>query len=536
MADTPASNVDTEGAYGHAGSVPVGEAATSGYLQPDGTVGTTDTEGTAPGGAENTPPPPATEVDTSGTNGTNLPSNFHPVDVSMTGNPDTVSSDGSVIRQANPAYRAPAAYVAGGTVDTTHTDTLGVGPAPDDTQSLYTGNQDSGNIGAGTTAKIVTENLTLDTTGHVLSKAGVLPAGAVTVVNKGQIIAVTGESHVLSGLAAFTVTHSGVTDLPAAVVVKKGTTTLVQGTDYSITATGSAGTANYSITPIDSVNVDSGDTLLVSYHYGNAKYFANATLTTTTDYTKTYSGEGAGTTLKITRVNTAASSDGDTVAVTYSYGDSAYWGSNIPATRPGIPTIGTVVAENLAVKVNWTAPSGNVDITSYIVQCVPGYGTKYVAANALSTDFTQVQAGVAYKFRVAAMNARGESAYSELSAAVIPRNDYANPVYKVVDESHTLSGLAAFAVTHKGVLGDHTAVTLKKGATPLVETTDYTIAFTSAGSQRVATITPVDSATVNSGDTLLVSYSYATTSPLNTVNPIYNLDGTVKAGTGLGPS
>jgi hypothetical protein len=56
------------------------------------------------------------------------------------------------------------------------------------------------------------------------------------------------------------------------------------------------------------------------------------------------------------------------------------------------------------------------------------------------------------------------------------------------------------------------------------------------GSQRVATITPIDSVTVNSGDTFLVSYSYATTDPLNTVNPIYLPDGSVKAGTGLGPS
>jgi hypothetical protein len=528
MADTPASNVDTEGAFGHEGSVPVGEAATSGS--------NADTEGTVPGGADNPEPPAVTEVDTSGTNSDNDPADYTPTDVSMTGNPDTASSDGMVIRQANPAYRAPAAYVAGVTTDTTRTDVLGVGPAPDETQSLYTGDQETGNIGAGTASKTITENLTLDTTGHVLSKAGVLPAATVTVVNKGQILAVTDESHVLSGLAAFTVTHAGVTDLPAAVVIKKSTTVLVQGVDYTIAATGSAGTANYTITPIDSATVNSGDTLLVSYHYGNAKYFANATLTTTTDYTKTYAGDGAGTTLKITRVNTAASSDGDTVAVTYTYGDPVYWGSNVATAAPGAPTIGTATAKNLAATVTWTAPSGNIDITTYVVRCVPGYGTKYVPANLLTTDFTQLQAGVPYKFQVAAMNARGISAYSALSSAVTPRNDDEVPAHKVTDESHVLSGLSAFAVTNKGVIGDHTAVTIKKGATPLVETTDYTIAFTGAGSQRVATITPIDSATVNSGDTFLVSYSYATTTPLNTVNPIYNPDGTVKSGTGLGPS
>jgi hypothetical protein len=528
MADTPASNVDTEGAYGHSGAVPVGTAATSGS--------NADTEGTTPGGAPNPAPPAATNVDTSGTNSPNDPANYHPTSVLVTGNPDTASSDGNIIRQANPVYRAPAAYVAAGTTDTTRTDTLGVGPAPAETQSLYAGNQDVTQIGAGTTAKTVTENLTLDLTGHTLTKAGVVPAATVTVVNKGQILTVTDESHVLSGLAAFTVTNNGVTDLPAAVTIKKGATPLVQGVDYTIVGTGSAGTANYTITPIDSATVNSGDTFLVSYHYGNAKYFANATLTATTDYTKTYTGDGPSTALKITRVNTAASTNGDTVAVTYSYGDNQYWGSNPPTTVPGAPTIGAVAAKNLAVTVNWTAPSGNTDITSYVVQCVPGYGTKYAPANATKIDFTQLQAGVPYQFQVAAMNARGIGAYSALSSAATPRNDYANPTYKVVDESHVLSGLAAFAVTNKGVIGDHTAVTIKKGATPLVETTDYTIAFTGVGSQRVATITPIDSATVNSGDTFLVSYSYATTDPLNTVNPIYLPDGSVKAGTGLGPS
>jgi hypothetical protein len=528
MADTPASNVDTEGAYGHSGAVPVGTAATSGS--------NADTEGTAPGGAPNPAPPAATNVDTSGTNSPNLPSNFHPVDTSVTGTQDTASSDGNIVRQANPTYRAPAAYVAAGTTDTTRTDTLGVGPAPAETQSLYAGNQDVTQIGAGTTAKTVTENLTLDLTGHSLTKAGVVPSAAVTVVNKGQILTATDESHVLSGLAAFSVTNNGVTDLPAAVVIKKGATVLTQGVDYTIVGTGSAGTANYTITPIDSVIVNSGDTFLVTYHYGNAKYFANATLTATTDYTKTYLGDGPNTTLKITRVNTAASTNGDTVAVTYSYGDNQYWGSNPPSAVPGAPTIGAVNPKNLAVEVNWTAPSGNTDITSYLVKCFPGEGTKYVPANALKTLFTQLQAGVPYKFQVAAMNARGLGAWSALSAAATARNDYANPVYPVVDESHVLSGLAAFAVNNKGVLGDHTAVTIKKGATPLVETTDYTIAFTGTGSQRVATITPIDSATVNSGDTFLVSYTYSTTDPLNTVNPIYNIDGTVKAGTGLGPS
>jgi hypothetical protein len=528
MADAPATNVDTTGATGNTGAAPIGSAPTTGN--------NTDTEGTAPGGAPNPAAPAAANVDTTGIGGPNKPENYTPTSVLLGGTTDTASSDGNVIRQANPAYRAPSAYVSANTVDTTRTDILGTGPAPTDTQSLYAGTVETNTIGAGSAAKTITENVSLNTAGNNASKAGVLPAASVSVVNKGQIISVVGESHVLSGLAAFTVTNNGVTDLPAAVVIKKGTTTLIQGTDYTIVGTGATSTANYTITPIDSATVNSGDTFLVSYHYGNAKFFANATLTPTTDYTKTYTGDGANTVLRIVRVNTAASSEGDVGAVTYTYGDNQYWGSNPPTAVPAAPTIGAVVAKNLAVTVNWTAPNETVDRQTYIVQCIPGYGTKYVPTNVTKTDFTQLQAGVPYQFRVAAMNARGQGAWSSLSASVTPRNDYANPTYKVVDESHVLSGLAAFAVTNKGVIGDHTAVTIKKGATPLVETTDYTIAFTGVGSQRVATITPIDSATVNSGDTFLVTYSYATTDPLNTVNPIYLPDGSVKAGTGLGPS
>jgi hypothetical protein len=528
MADAPATNVDTTGATGNTGAAPVGAAPTTGS--------NADTEGTVPGGAPNPAAPAAANVDTTGVGGPNKPENYTPTSVLLGGTIDTASSDGNVIRQANPAYRAPAAYVSAGTVDTTRTDSLGLGPAPAETQSLYAGTMETASIGSGTAAKTITENVSLNTAGNNASKAGVLPAATVTVVNKGQIIAVTNESHVLSALSPFSVTNNGVTDLPAAVVIKKGATLLTQGVDYTIVGTGSAGTANYTITPIDSVIVNSGDTFLVSYHYGNAKFFANATLTPTTDYTKTYTGDGANTVLRIVRVATAASSEGDVGAVTYTYGDNQYWGSNLPASAPAAPTIGAVTAKNLAVTVNWTAPNETVDRQTYIVQCIPGYGTKYVPVNQTKTDFTQLQAGVPYQFRVAAMNARGQGPWSALSASVTPRNDYAYPTYKVVDESHTLSGLTAFAVNNKGVLGDHTNVTIKKGATPLIETTDYTIAFTGAGSQRVATITPIDSVTVNPGDTFLVSYSYATTDPLNTVNPIYLPDGSVKAGTGLGPS
>lgn len=358
----PASDVDTTGAVGEPGAAPLGSAPVSGSDP--------DTTGTVPGNAPNPAAPPASNPDTSGAGtSSNLPSDYHPVDTSVTGTTDTSSSDGNVIRQANPAYRAPSAYPAASDPDTTWTDRLGTGPAPAETMSLYAGTVETGNIGAATSAKTITETLTFNTTGAWLSKAGVLPTAAVTV-------------------------------------------------------------------------------------YDNTKSVA---LVETTDYTRTYSGEGSTTTLEITRVGTStASADGDTVAVTYTYGDITYYESNLPASPPNAPTIGAVTPKNLAVTVNWFAPTGNLPITGYIVQCVPGYGTKYVAANVTATDFTQLQSSVPYQFRVAAMNERGQGAWSALSATATPLNTNAVPTGSL--------------------------------------------------------------------------------DPANTVNPIYNPDGTIKPGTGLGPS
>jgi hypothetical protein len=49
-------------------------------------------------------------------------------------------------------------------------------------------------------------------------------------------------------------------------------------------------------------------------------------------------------------------------------------------------------------------------------------GTRYVPGGLLSFFFEQVQSGVAYKFRVAAFNEKGQGAYSAWSNAVIPLN------------------------------------------------------------------------------------------------------------------
>jgi hypothetical protein len=72
-------------------------------------------------------------------------------------------------------------------------------------------------------------------------------------------------------------------------------------------------------------------------------------------------------------------------------------------------------------------------------------GTRYVPGGLLSFFFEQVQCGVAYKFRVAAFNEKGQGAYSAWSNAVIPLNfdevptgsldpkNTVNPIYNAGD-------------------------------------------------------------------------------------------------------
>lgn len=413
----PASNADTTGVVGNPGPLPTGTQYSSGK-----TKDTTDM-GAGGGGARPEPPKLTGTPDTEGTYGTNQPSAFVPVSTLLGGTKDTTL--GYAANTTNRTYRAPLAPTVASIKDTTNA--LGyTGAIPADSNSPLSGTPETGSIGA-PTGRIVTQtdNLTLSTvTPAAATKTGVQSTAAqVVVVNKGQILTVTDESHVLSGLSAFTLTNNGVTDTTAAIVVKKGATTLTVGVDYTIAATGSAGTRNMSITPIDSVIVNSGDTLLVTYHYGNAKYFANATLVLTTDYTLAYTGGMSTRTFTITRVNTAASTNGDIAAVTYQIGDASYWGSHDPVQIPPAPTIGTAVAGDRKVKVAWTAPTLTVsdDVDGYLVQSDTG-GTRYAPGGTISIFFENVVPGQSYKFRVAAFNEAGLGPFSALSNAVTPLN------------------------------------------------------------------------------------------------------------------
>lgn len=419
MPDVPATNVDTAGVYGQAGAIPVGSMATSG--------GTKDTSEIGAGGsitARPDNPGMSGTPDTEAVYGPNHPETFSPVSTLLSGTLDT--TQGFAANVSNPAYRAPSTGVSASIKDTTNALGFTAAVPTDNYPWISGGTTETAYFGAPSGAIVSqTDTLAISTsTPAAATKTGVIgAASSLVVVNKGQIITVTGESHVLSGLSAFTLTNNGVTDATTDVVVKKGSTTLVVGTDYTISATGSGSSRNMSITPIDSATVDAGDTLLVTYHYGNAKYFANATLTLTTDYTVAFTGGASTRTFTITRVNTAASSNGDNVDVTYQIGNAAYWGSHDPTAAPPAPVIGTAVALDRAIKVVWTNPTLGTadDIDGYLIMSDTG-GTRYVPGGNLNYRFENVVPGQAYTFAVAAFNEAGLSAFSAWSNSVTPLN------------------------------------------------------------------------------------------------------------------
>lgn len=443
MPDSPATNVDTTGVVGQTGAIPVGSQAVSGA-----NADTTGTGAGAYGSATYNPAPPALTgtPDTEGVYGPNHPESFSPVSTLMSGSLDTTL--GYAANMTQRTYRAPLATPSGSIIDTTHAYGFAAAVPTDNYPWITGGTTETSNFGA-PSGRIVstTFSRTIDqTTPTAVSPAGVIGAAASLVVsNTGKLTTVTDESHVLSGLAAFVLTNPGVTDTTTAIVVKKGATVLVETVDYTIVAGGTGITRNMTITPIDSAIVNSGDTLLVSYHYGNAAYFTPVTLVLTTDYTVTFTGGMAERTVTILRAGaSSAVANGDSVAITAQIGDATYWGTHDPTAVPPTPVIGTAVVGDRRLKVVWT--NGTItatdDIDGYLIQSDTG-GTRYVPGGNLSFWFDNVVPGQSYKFRVAAFNEAGLSAFSALSNAVVAANwdevptgsldpkNCVNPIYNI---------------------------------------------------------------------------------------------------------
>lgn len=236
MADVPAKQVDTSGVYGEDGPAPLGEAPVSGS-------DALTTGGNAETSVDNTTPPPAaTQPDTSGTNSTNTPANYTPTSTLVSGYLDTTYF-GAPVHNADPAYETPPATPGGSYADTTRTDHLGTGPAPGiDAGMVMSGYTDTAYFGApDTTVNTVTESTTLSNAGTQLANSGVLSGAPVTVVD--------------------------VTATNAA---------LVEGTDYTLTYEGEGGGVTLTITRVGtSVTSADGDTITVTYTYGDQAYWGS---------------------------------------------------------------------------------------------------------------------------------------------------------------------------------------------------------------------------------------------------------------------
>jgi Ca2+-binding RTX toxin-like protein len=99
----------------------------------------------------------------------------------------------------------------------------------------------------------------------------------------------------------------------------------------------------------------------------------------------------------------------------------------VDAIVPDAPTIGAVTAGVNSATVNWTAPAGNGGsaVTGYLVKVVDATGTtvgdlRTAGEGATSLVVDGLQNGESYTFQVAAVNAKGQSAFSAASEAATP--------------------------------------------------------------------------------------------------------------------
>jgi titin len=168
------------------------------------------------------------------------------------------------------------------------------------------------------------------------------------------------------------------------------------------------------------------------------------------------------------------------VAATNAVGTGTYSSSSAaltPRTTPTTPTAVSGTFGDSSVSLTWSAPASNggSEITDYMIQSSSDGGSTWTTfadgtSTAASTTVTGLTNGTAYTFRVAAMNAVGNSSYSTASTAVTPRATPGAP--------------AAVA----GVAGNTSAsLTWSAPASNGAAITDYSIQYSSnAGSTWVA--------------------------------------------------
>jgi predicted phage tail protein len=94
-------------------------------------------------------------------------------------------------------------------------------------------------------------------------------------------------------------------------------------------------------------------------------------------------------------------------------------------TVPDSPTVGTAAAGDRQATVEWTAPSsdGGATIAAYLVTPYVGYWplpAQVFSSASRSGTVSGLTNGVTYRFRVQAVNAVGNSAYSKVTNPITP--------------------------------------------------------------------------------------------------------------------
>jgi hypothetical protein len=210
----------------------------------------------------------------------------------------------------------------------------------------------------------------------------------------------------------------------------------------SITATGAVLNGN--------VN-DNGSTTTVTFDYGLTTSYGTNVAATTGGTVNSGSGSTAvATTLSGLTCNTTYHfrAKGVNGAGTINGSDASF---TTAACVPGAPTIGTATAGDAQASVTFTAPASNggASITGYTVTSSPGNITGSGAASPITV--TGLINGTAYTFTVTATNSAGPSSASAASNSVTPKAaqtiTFANPGARNFGTTPTLSATATSGLT-----------------------------------------------------------------------------------------
>jgi hypothetical protein len=212
----------------------------------------------------------------------------------------------------------------------------------------------------------------------------------------------------------------------------------------------------------------------------------------------TYGGTSWTTFADGTSTATAATVTGLTNGTSYLFrvaavtaGGTGAFGQSAPVTPrtvAGAPTSVSGVAGNAQVVVSWVAPvsNGGAPITDYVVQYSSNGGTSWdtfadATSTATSATVTGLTNGMAYLFRVAAVNAAGSGAYGQTSATVTPKTVASAPVSVVGTPGNGLVSLTWTAPSNGGAaITDYVVQYSSNSGTSWTTFADGTSSVTSA--------------------------------------------------------